>query len=398
MLRRALAIARTELRYLLREPRTLLVCFGEPVLTLILFGYCLSFDLVNVPFAVWDQDRSVASRALVRSINAGPERRTFRLVGAVSHPEQIEPLLAMDEARFILVIPRGFQQEVSQGKLATVQAFFDAADSNTAGVSAGYLGSAVASHNARLATLGLQRRHGAHAGSGAGGAFLGDEVPGSEPLDLRWRVVYNPDLSSQRFIIPGLMAVLLSILAATLTSTTITRERELGSLESLLTSPAGPVEVVVGKMLPYLLIAAVNVAVVLVLGGLIFGVWPRGSVLTLAGFTILFLPGMLALGMTISAAAPTQQFALVLATLTAFLPTLFLTGFAFPRSNMPWIVQVVSWPLPATQYLMATRSIFLKGTGWDVLWPQAVWLIASGAVLVGVAILAVRARMSRGLE
>jgi ABC-2 type transport system permease protein len=397
-LRRMMAIARSEGRYLLREPRTLVVCFVEPIVMLILFGYCLSFDLIDVPFAVWDQDRTTASRDLVRTVRAGTTSHTFKYLGDVRHPSEIEPLLGGGTARLVLVIPRGYARALSGGRRVAVQGLIDGSDSNTAAVAGGFLGAAIASHNAGLSVHGTARRHGSTATFVTVAAGLGGGRPVSEPIDVRWRVLYNPDLSSRRFIIPGLMAVLLSILAATLTSTAITRERELGSLESLLISPARPSEVVAGKMLPYLAISAVNVALVLVLGGLVFGVWPRGSVLTLAVFTMLFLPGMLSVGLIISCIAPTQNFALVLATLLGFLPTMFLTGFAFPRSNMSWLVQVLSWPLPATQYLAATRGIFLKGVGWEVLASQALWLTGSTSVLVFLAIRAVAANMARGLE
>src|SRR5205814_7818065 len=188
----------------------------------------------------------------------------------------------------------------------------------------------------------VARRRGADFSSSP---LLGDEPSGSAPIDIRWRVFYNPDLSSRWFIVPGLVCVLLSILAAMLTSTTMVRERELGSLESLLTLPINAGEMVAGKMLPYLAAAILDVIVVLILGWLFFGVWPRGSLLTLTAFTCLLLPAVLAIGMAVSAAAPTQQLALVIAMLISFLPTMFLTGFAFPRSNSPTLVQIISYPL-----------------------------------------------------
>jgi ABC-2 type transport system permease protein len=219
----------------------------------------------------------------------------------------------------------------------------------------------------------------------------------SEPIDLRWRILYNPNLSSRWFIVPGLLAVILSILAATLTSTAITRERELGSMESLLTSPVSAPELVLGKMVPNLAVSALNVVLVLLVSLLLFHLAPRGSVLTLAVFTFLFLPGMLALGMVISALVSTQQVALVVATLTGFLPTLFLTGFAFPRNNMWTLLQYISEVLPATHFIIATRAIYLKGTGWSVLWPQAVVLLLLGSALFGLAVLTTRRNLARGL-
>ncbi|MBI3910359.1 MAG: ABC transporter permease [Armatimonadetes bacterium] len=399
-LRRVRAIARKEAIHLLREPRTVLVSFAQPVMLLILYGYCITFDLHNIPFAVWDQDRSEAARQLVRPLSAGAQSHTFWLVGYIAHPREIEPLLATARARFVLVIPRGFGADVAAGRTATVQALFDAADSNTAGVSAGYLVGAIAAHNARLATYAVARRHGAHVGAPAPAPSLagGDTKLQWEPIDLRWRVFYNPDLASRRFIIPGLIGMLLTILAATLTSTTIARERELGSLETILTSPVGAGDLVIGKMAPYVLVAAANVVMVLVVGGLMFGTWARGNLLTLASLSLLFLLGMLALGMLISARAPNQQQALLFAILATMLPTFFLTGFTFPRSNMPWILQAISWPLPATQYLIAIRGVFLKGIGWRILWPQGLWMAITTLVLLIMATRIMRVSLARGLE
>lgn len=396
--RRALAIARTETRYLLREPRTLMVCFLEPVVLLVIYGFAVSFTLSRVPFAVWDQSPNEDSRLLVRRIDAGREHRTFKFAGYVRGPHEINEWLSRGKARFVLVIPADFHRKIEDGQTATVQALFDAADSNTAGVASGFLSAAVAQHNARLATGTIERRTGARPAGLTRGSVVGGESPPSAPVNVVWRVFYNPDLSTQRFIIPGLMVLLLAILAAMLTSTTITRERELGSLESLLTSPVGPVELVIGKMSPYFLISAVNVLIVLVLGGAVFGVWPRGSVLTLALLTLLFLPGMLSFGVMISSVAPTQQLALVIATLTTYLPTMLLTGFAFPRSNMARFIEIVTIPYPATQYLLGIRSVYLKGAGWSVIWPQALWLAGAGAILLLLAIKVVGQNLKRGLE
>jgi ABC-2 type transport system permease protein len=395
-LRRTLAIARTESRYLLREPRTLVVSFLEPVILLVIYGFCVSFTMVNVPFAVWDQDRTAPARRLVRRLDAGDEQRTFRFVGYVSDPDQIQSLLSSGRVRFVLVIPTTFGREVGAGRPVTVQALFDGADSNTAGVTAGFLSAAIAQQNATLATETVARRSGSSP-TGVSAPPIGGQPAVSDTVSLIWRVFYNPDLSTRRFIIPGLMVLLLSILAAMLTSTCITRERELGSLESLLVSPVSPREVVLGKMTPYFIISFVNVVIVLVLGGWAFGIWPRGSVLTLGVLTLFFLPGILALGMMISAVNKTQQLALVVATLTTYLPTMLLTGFAFPRSNMARFIYLVTWPYPANHYLHGVRVVYLKGGGLDVLWLETLWLAISGIALLALSIRIVGNQLKRGL-
>jgi len=362
------AIARNEIAFVLREPRMLLVALAQPMILLMLYGYCISFDLSNIPFAVLDQDRTAASRALVSSLDTAGPKRPLRLRQHLASMRDVEPVLGSGQVRFVLVVPRGFAEEVEAARGTTVQALFDAADSNTAGVAAGYLEGAI-----RYAS-------------------------GAARIALHWRVWYNPDLSSRRFIIPGLLGVLLTFVAGSLTATTLVRERELGSFESLLTSPVSAGELVAGKLAPYILVAAGNVVLVLLVGGLVFGVWPRGNLPLLALYSFLFVVGNLAIGMRISASAPSQHYALVLAVLVNMLPNFFLTGFAFPRSNMPLVLQWLSFPMPATQYLIAVRGIFLKGAGWSVLWPQGLWMALTAAVLVAAAVRTLRQRMERGLE
>lgn len=392
------AIAAKETRHLLREPRTLVVVFLQPVMLMILYGYCMSFDLRALPFAVWDQDRSETSRRLVTRLQASGGGETFLFRGYLSERDQIDQVLGMAEARFVLVIPPHLERDLAAGRSVSVQALFDAADSNTASVSGGYLTGAIAGENVRLATRAVERRYGAAALDSSLTPAIAGGRPTLDPIHVDWRVFYNPDLSSRRFIIPGLIAILLTTVAASLTATTIVRERELGSLESLLTAPVGPVELVLGKLAPYLLVGAGNVVLVLLVGGLVFGVWPRGNVFDLATFSFLFTLGMLSLGLLISSAAPTQQQALIMATIATMLPNFFLTGFAFPRSNMPWLLQVISTPLPATQYLIALRGIFLKGAGWSIYWPQGLWMAVTCLVLVALAIRRVRGMMIRGLD
>lgn len=395
--RRVRAIARNESIHILREPRTLLVALAQPVMLMLLYGYCISFDLTRIPFAVWDQDHGQAARQLVTRLDAGGENRTFLLEGYVRGAGEVEPLLAAGKARFVLVIPHGFSADLGSGRGASIQALFDGADSNTAGVASGYLTAALQNYNVRLAADLVPRRHGSEA-LGHTGPALGGNSASLAPLSLDWRVFYNPDLSSRRFIIPGLIAILLTFMAASLTSTTIVREREMGSLETVLTSPIGATDLVLGKMAPYILVAAGDVALVLLVGGFVFNIWPRGDLFTLGTFSLLFLLGNLAIGMLISSFAPNQQIALVLAILLNMLPNFFLTGFAFPRSNMPQFLQVVSAPLPATQYLVAIRGIFLKGVGWNVLWPQGLWMTLTAVGLVLLAIRIAGKRLLDGLE
>lgn len=393
-MRRINAIAYSESRHLLREPRTLLVIFVQPVMLLVLYGYAINFELRNVPFAVRDLDRTAESRELLRRLSPGGPDQPFLLWDYLATDQAVEEALARGTVRFVLVIPRGFGRDLVTGRRPGVQALFDASDSNTASIASGYLSAMVADYNNRLAISTWLRRGSPPAGPGpplAGRKSL------QEALDLRWRILYNPDLSSRRFIIPGLIAILLSNIAGTLTATTLTREKEMGSFESLLASPVRAAELVLGKMAPYVVVCVGDVALVLLIGGLIFGVWPRGSLLTLTSFSLLFLFAMLAIGMLISATSATQLLALITAIVVTMLPNFFMTGFAFPRSNMPLLLQWLSEPLPATQYLIALRGVFLKGVGWSVLWPTGLWMGGAGAACVALAIRATRQSLQRGL-
>ena len=395
-LNRLRAIAEAEVLHLLREPRTLIVVLTQPLILIVLYGYCISFDLHHIPFAVWDQDRSETSRQLVRALRS--DNQTFTLRGYASDPHAVDRLVGSGQVLFVLVLPPRLGADMAAGRAIRIQALFDGSDSNTSGVAVGYLQGALTSQNARLALETLERQHGAARTSVDAAHTAGGDTFPTEPIELGWRVFYNPDLSSKRYFIPGLVAVLLTFIAASLTSTTIVRERELGPMESLLTAPVGPVELVLGKLAPYVLVASAIVALVIVAGGLIFGVWSRGSLFDLATFSLLFMLGMLALGMVISSGAQNQQLALMAATFATMLPNIFLTGFAFPRSNMPLFLQLWSNLLPATQFIVAIRGIFLKGVGWSVLWPQGLWMAATTVALLLIAIRVVGHRMARGLE
>lgn len=394
---RLIAVAQAETRHLTREPRTLLILLTQPLMMLVLYGYCVSFDLHHLPFAVWDQDRSETSRRFVRRLRAAGGGETFTLAGHFNDPRLADGLLGSGTALVLLVIPRDFEERVASGQGVRVQALFDGADPNTAGVAFGYLREAVAAQNVELALGGFERRAGAATAPERGPAIGGASFP-SDPIQLRWRVLFNPDLDSTRFFIPGLIAVLMTFIAASMTSTTIVREKELGPMESLLTSPVGPAELVLGKMAPYVVVAGTIVLVTVLVSGVTFGIWPRGSALDLASFSFLFLLGMLAMGMLISANVPSQQMALVAATFATLLPNMFLTGFAYPRSNMPEALQWATLLMPGTHFITAIRGIFLKGVGWSVLWPQGLWMLLTTVLLLAVAIRRVDRQMRRGLE
>ncbi len=348
-LRRLIAVARKEAIQLRRDTRSLILAFLLPVLLLILFGYAITWDVDDIPLAVVDLDHSQASRGLVEAFTASGQ---FRAVAWPARAADAEPLLARGKVRMALVVPRGFAA-ASAAERVPLQAIVDGSDANTAEIAINYAQAAVAAHALRAA--GGQAR---------------------PPILAVSRVWYNEELSSRNMIVPGLIAVIMMIIAAMLTALTIAREWERGTMEQLAATPVTRGEIVLGKLLPYLAIGLADVLVISLLGIALFGVPLRGSVPLLAMLSTAFLTGALGLGLFISAVTRSQLLATQVSMLTSFLPALLLSGFMYAISVMPLPLQAISFLIPARYFLVVTRGIFLKGVGVEVLYVQGLLMIA----------------------
>jgi len=357
-LTRLIAVARKEAIQLRRDRRSLALAFLLPVLLLILFGTAITWDVDDIPIAVLDQDGGAASRALVEAFTASGR---FRAIAWPTQMAEAERLLARGEARLVLVLPRGLAAELGGGETVAIQAVVDGSDANTAEIAIGYAQAALAAY--------AERRGGAGA---------------RPPILAASRVWYNEELSSRNMIVPGLIAVIMMIIAAMLTALTIAREWERGTLEQLAATPVTRGEIVLGKLLPYLAIGLVDVALLTALGLALFGVPLRGSVLLLAVLATAFLIGSLGLGLLVSTLSSTQQEAF-LSTFLIFMPTILLSGFMFPVSSMPVFFQWLTLLNPMRHYLEIVRGIFLKGSGLDLLWPQFLSLAGMGVAVLGLA-------------
>ena len=369
--RRLLAIARKEVRQLSRDTRSLLLAFLLPVLLLILFGYAISWDVRDVRTGVLDQDRSAAGRELLDAFRASGY---FSITAVIDDPGEIRPLLDRGSVQAVLVIPPGFAADLGAGRTARVQALVDGSDANTATIVLGYARGVVASWAAR------------RGGDGA--------EPPRPPLVAQTRVWFNEELESKNMIVPGLVAVIMMIVAAMLTSLTIAREWERGTMEQLAATPVTRLEVVMGKLLPYLVIGLLDVALSTALGVWLFGVPLRGSLLLLAALSLLFLLGALGLGMFISAITRSQILATQAAMIATFLPAFLLSGFMFAIEVMPRALQFVTYLVPARYFLVVTRGIFLKGVGVGVLHTQALLMLAFAAAGVGLAVASFRKELA----
>ncbi|HEX9944683.1 MAG TPA: ABC transporter permease [Thermoanaerobaculia bacterium] len=367
---RLLAMARKEVLQLRRDPRSLALAFALPILLLILFGYAISWDVRNIRTAVLDQDRSAASRELVDAFRASGY---FSLVAFLERSGDIEPLLERGAAQLVLVIPPGFAADLGAGRTAALQAIVDGSDANTATIALGYGEAVVRTYASRI-------------------ELRGRSV--APPVVPESRVWFNEELESRNMIVPGLVAVIMMVIAAMLTSLTIAREWERGTMEQLAATPVSRLEVVLGKLLPYLGIGLVDVVASSVLGVLLFGVPFRGNAALLMVLSFFFLAGALGLGMFISAVAKSQVVATQIAMVVTFLPTLLLSGFMFSIEAMPPALRAISHLIPARYFLVVTRGIFLKGVGIEVLRTQGLLMIAFAAAGLALAVATFRKELA----
>jgi ABC-2 type transport system permease protein len=356
-------MAGKELRHIWRDPRSLIIALALPVIMLLLFGYALSLDVDQIPTLIFDSDGSPASRALIARFEGS---RYFEILGFVDDYRTIERSIDREECLIAVVIPKEFSRNLLTGKEVQVQLIIDGSDSNTASIALGYAEALVAAH-----ALALQS-----AASNQEGV-----TPTSLPVEAQLRVWYNSDLKSQDYIVPGLLAVILMIISAMLTSLTIAREWEMGTMEQLLSTPLRPAELVLGKMSAYFAVGAVDTLIVIVVGVIIFEVPLRGNLFFLAVSCFIFLFGALCWGILLSAIAGTQLLAYQLGMMTSFLPAFLLSGFIYSIENMPVPIQMFTYLVPARYFITLLKGIFLKGVGLEVLGIEVAFLTAF-AILV----------------
>ncbi|QSQ26129.1 ABC transporter permease [Pyxidicoccus parkwayensis] len=356
---RILAMAGKEVLHIRRDIRTLYLALAMPVLLLVLFGFGISFDVDHLGLAVVDQDRTAQSRELVRNVTASEE---FIVEWEGTSPEEALRELRRGRAIGVLVVPRRFAEDVATGG-AEVQFLLDGADGNTATQAMAKMQALVEMASRKLAGF----------------------APRAPPLEVRVRTLFNPNSRSALFLVPGLASYLLAIVAVLITALTVAREWERGSMEQLFATPVGRMEIIVGKLLPYLGIGLLQVLLVLTAGAWVFDVPVRGSVVALGLGALLFLIGMLGQGLLISVVTRNQVVATQVATMTSVLPSMLLSGFIFPIANLPPPLKVVSMLIPARYFVSTLRGVLLRGNGVDVLWPQLLAMAAFATVMLTLA-------------
>jgi ABC-2 type transport system permease protein len=372
-MRRLFAVATKELHQIARDRRTLGILLLFPAFILLIYGYALNFDIRDVRLAIQDRDRSTASRELVSAfVNSG----YFSLVGYVDADADLDALVNRNMARAILVVPPRFERDVQTRTPTTVQVVIDGDNANTASTVMGYAQAIVAEFSTDV--------------------LLGARPPGETGalLTLEPRIWYNPQLRSTLFLVPGLIAFISMITAVVSTALSVVREKERGTMEQIRMSPIGPLTFILGKTVPYLALSFVSALLILFTARLLFDLPMRGSWVLLCGSIMLFLVGAQAQGLLISTIATSQQVAFQVALLSSFLPTFILSGFIFPISSMPLVVQGVSHIVPARYFLVALRAIVLKGAGLPAFWEQLVFLAVFATVALGLASLRLKREWS----
>ena len=367
-----LAVGAKEMRQILRDRRTLLILLFIPAFFLLLYGYALSFDIRNVRLAVQDRDRSTHSRELVSAfVNSG----YFALVGYEDSDAALERLVDQGKVRAILSIPANFERDLRLKRPVTVQVVIDGDNANTASTVTGYARTLIAEYGAVEMQALL--------------ATPGSTLPAPVVL-VEPRIWYNPQLRSALFLVPGLIAYISMITAVVSTALSVVREKERGTMEQVRMAPVGPVAYILGKTLPYLAISFTSAVLIVFAAMLLFDMPMRGSWPLLLFSIGLFLVGAQAQGLLISTIADTQQVAFQIALLSSMLPTMILSGFIFPISSMPTVIQAITHIVPARYFLVALRAIVLKGADISAFWQDLVALAIFATVAMGLASLRLR--------
>ena len=363
---RIAALADKEVRHVLRDPRTLYLALVMPLLMLLLFGVGISFDLDHLPIAVIDQDRTEASRTLHRRLAADD---LFDELGALPEVTAAEHAMVAGEVLMVVVIERGFSRALALRGETRVQLLLDGSDNNSA---------VQARSRAELAVRAL---------SLSLASDLGQRAPSAPLIEARSFTRFNPEGRSAVFLVPGIAAYVLAMMAVLLTALTVAREWERGSMMQLFATPVGRLEIVIGKLLPYLVLGALAGLLVLTVGGWVFGVPFRGSAPTLMLLALLFLIGMLGQGLLISVVTRNQMVATQVAAMSSMLPSLLLSGFLFPIENMPTPLRWLSRVVPARYFVSGLRGVLLRGNGIAELWPEALLLTGFASVMIGLSTL-----------
>lgn len=362
-----LHIIRKEFLQLRRDPKMFPILFIAPIVQFIFLGYAANLDVKSIPLVVYDMDRSKNSRDF---INHYTNSEYFQLIGTCDHMEEINDWIDKGKANMAVLIPVGFEQNLSAGKKTEIQIISDGAESNSATIGLNYATMIALRYSQQILLKKLLLIH-------------SNQI---DVIDYQSRIWYNPELKSRYFMIPGILAMLLMVMTMMLTSLGIVKEKEIGTMEQLIVTPIKSYQLILGKLFPFVIIGIIDIIMVITLSILWFNIVIKGSILLLFVLSIAFLLTTLGLGLFISTVSRTQQQAMMTAIFFFMMPMMFFSGFIFPIENMPKIIQYISYFLPLRYYFVIIRGIYLKGTGIMELWDETGALLLFGILIMALSI------------
>jgi ABC-2 type transport system permease protein len=354
-----------EFRQIWRDPTSLGMLLVLPAGLIILVGYALDFDVKHIPLVIFDQCRTVESRDFLEKFK---QTENFDYKFEAESYSEVEELFMQGKAKAAVVVPTSFARDLLAGRNTTVQILLDGSDANSAGQALGYATRMTMDYSTRMVTQAW-------------------EVRGREPylpISFQPRIWFNPDLASSRFLIPGLIGFIVVLTGVISTSLTVVREKERGTMEQIMVSPLRPIDVILGKTIPYMIISIVAASLVLLIGYLLFDVEVKGSILLLYGAIFTIVLGALGQGLLISTVTDSQQVAFMVSVFSSLLPSFLLSGFVFPVSSMPVVLQVLSNIAVNKFFLIVVRGIMLRGVGFGAIWEQFVYMIIFALVMLAI--------------
>ncbi len=365
-------VIKKEFIQIIRDPISLAVVILIPIIQLLLFGYAVSFDIKHVPMGIFDQSHTQESRQLIRAVTASSY---FLIADHAASRTEINTLLEKGDIKIGVIIPPDFADDINADKTAGVQLLIDGTDANVGGVALGYFIAAAQGYALDITERVLNKQ---------GGSGLLKNFP---LLSQRLRIWYNQTLRTENFIVPGLIATILMILGVLMTSQSVAREYERGTMEQLIVSPVKVYELIIGKLVPYIVIGFVQVALVTLIAVLVFHVPLKGSLLLLTFTTFLFLVSAMGIGFLFSAVTKSQQVAMQMSFVGTMLPSLLLSGFIYPISSMPIALRIFSYVVPAKYFLVVLRGIFLKNSSISILMNQILIMILISVIVLTLCII-----------
>lgn len=360
-MKRFIGFVKKEFYHIFRDKRSMFILFGMPIVQIMLFGFAITNEINNVDIAILDKSKDSETKMIIDKINAS---KYFKIESEIASENEIETVFKKGKVKAVLVFEKDFAKNLQDQRIGRVQVISDATDPNTANTITNYIQSILANYQQEL-NQGIQSPYQIH---------------------LQFQMYYNPELKGVFNFVPGVMTVILMLVSAMMTSISITREKELGTMEILLVSPLKPFLVIIGKVFPYIFLSIINAIVIIVLSIFVFNVPVEGSLFLLALESILFIITSLTLGVLISTIAQTQQAALMISLMGLMLPVILLSGFIFPLSSMPWPLQYISNIIPAKWFIIILKGIMLKGVGIAQLWKETGILVIMTLIFITISV------------